>query len=333
MAKGLRYFERRYFDQQDFWELSLDGDRFTVRQGTIGTPGRSSIKRFKGAEEAKRAANDAMLRKRDACFVFLPEGPQSAAMALQSDLQQLADAVEAESDTVRKGAAVDLLRAAFLWRIDEDGGRSSRRLHRAINDLTPLALCQEARVLGQALTHPKTEGRVIDLYGYQWDYRLGDTWRRDLGRAADLPDKARAALLKEVGKGVMTDGGYRKSVARLLAAGARWQTELSEMVSDAPSLAGVHSLLVAGLRAASVQTWPRTFHRGELRPNIGAVGYEPLARTLADWLAAAGYAQLRDKLVSSAEREKVLRRPDLVGASLRPTIAKVVEALCAKGAE
>ncbi len=101
---------------------------------------------------------------------------------------------------------------------------------------------------------------------------------------------------------------------------------------EVPSLEGVHSVLAHALRAAPFEQWPPgPFHDGGLRPDIGAVHYEVLARHLAK--ALAHHSELSGWLEASASREAGLARgrADAAGGSLRPTLAKVVKAIVASG--
>ncbi|MCA9568453.1 MAG: hypothetical protein KC656_11445 [Myxococcales bacterium] len=97
--------------------------------------------------------------------------------------------------------------------------------------------------------------------------------------------------------------------------------------SRLPSLDGVHSLLANALRAIPPELWPtEPLHAGETRPDIGVPGYPALARALQSWVDDPA---LKDRMRQAEERETAQRRPDMMGASLRPHLQAVVRALAA----
>ena len=51
-----RRFELVSGSSSKFWEITLSGKTFTVRYGKIGSDGRSQIKDFKSADEARQVA-------------------------------------------------------------------------------------------------------------------------------------------------------------------------------------------------------------------------------------------------------------------------------------
>jgi len=59
----VRYFEFIGGASKKFWELSLDGEVFTVRFGRIGTLGQSQTKRFPDEAKAQCEADNLIAEK------------------------------------------------------------------------------------------------------------------------------------------------------------------------------------------------------------------------------------------------------------------------------
>jgi len=59
----VRYFEFIGGASKKFWELSLDGEVFTVRFGRIGTLGQSQTKKFPDEAKARSEADNLIAEK------------------------------------------------------------------------------------------------------------------------------------------------------------------------------------------------------------------------------------------------------------------------------
>src|SRR5438874_7810288 len=69
--------ELRSADQ--FWAITLEGDRLTVQSGKVGTAGRSSTKKFRSPEEAQAEYRELIAKQVTAGFA----PPQPAAREFQ----------------------------------------------------------------------------------------------------------------------------------------------------------------------------------------------------------------------------------------------------------
>jgi len=218
---------------------------------------------------------------------------------------------------------IDVLRSYWAKRVAAacEYGDTRQQLLTWIEDIPAASLPSEVPMLRAAVADARTASTALDYLAHHVLNRAPE------GR---LPVRIRAKLIGKIARAELTEAPFLALLEQLLAADEDALPGLeSELLapSEAPSLAGVHSVLAHALRAVPHALWPTPpYHGGAARPEIGARNYEVAARSLA---AVVQDPELRARLLSAADKERTAdtRRPDVAGASLRPHVKAVARAL------
>ncbi len=98
-AKGMERFEFRDDKSNKFWEITVEGDSYTVRYGRLGTDGQTKTKAFASAEVARREADKMIASKTKKGYAKVSSGGANAAPAAESGSNpELEAAITADPD-------------------------------------------------------------------------------------------------------------------------------------------------------------------------------------------------------------------------------------------